>query len=172
MFRFIFVVEKNSFYLLTLVLLWSILHHEVLCIEVKILLYFTGVCGVLFNFSVVLVFFLLAVAFVFGVIVLGAIIRLQKPSLSKKAIYECGEPTIGKPWIRYNIRFYTLALVYLIFDIELIFLFPVAIHVKELGMLAFFEIAFFVIVLIIGLIYAWKNGNLDWIQARKETKSE
>lgn len=120
----------------------------------------------LFNFSVVFAFFIIVFVFVFGVLIFAAFIRPKKPNPDKNTIYECGEPTIGSSWIRYNIRFYTIALVYLIFDVELIFLFPIAIHVKKLGMIAFIEMGVFVVVLAVGLVYAWKNGNLDWIRPR------
>ena len=126
----------------------------------------------LFNFSVVLMFFFVTCAFVFGVLLFFALIRPHKSSPDKKAIYECGEPTIGSSWIRYNIRFYTIALVYLIFDVELIFLFPITLKIKSLGLLAFVEMGVFVLILAVGLIYAWKHGNLDWIRDRKGTGAE
>ena len=78
-------------------------------------------------------------------------------------IYECGEPTIGQSWIRYNIRFYTIALVYLIFDVEVVFLFPVALVLRDMGALALVELFTFVFVLLLGLVYAWRYGNLEWI---------
>lgn len=117
-------------------------------------------------------FFFVTSAFVFGVLLFFALIRPHKPSPDKRAIYECGEPTIGSSWIRYNIRFYTIALVYLIFDVELIFLFPIALKIKSLGLLAFIEMGVFVLILAVGLLYAWKQGNLDWIRDRKGTREE
>ncbi|MBI3735716.1 NADH-quinone oxidoreductase subunit A, partial [Candidatus Sumerlaeota bacterium] len=77
----------------------------------------------------------------------------------------CGEPSIGPSWIRYNIRFYTIALVYLIFDVEVVFLFPIALVMKNMGALALVETLTFVAVLAIGLVYAWRYGNLNWITA-------
>ena len=85
-------------------------------------------------------------------------------------IYECGEPTIGSPWVRYNVRFYTVALVFLIFDVETVFLFPVAAVVRDFvknsaGWLALSEILFFIVILLLALVYAWRFGHLDWVRA-------
>ena len=82
----------------------------------------------------------------------------------KATTYECGEPTIGSSWVRFNIRFYTIALVYLIFDVEVVFLFPAALVLKKLGPIALFEVVFFVLILVIGLVYAWHYGGLDWVR--------
>lgn len=107
----------------------------------------------------------MAVAFVFGNLFLGWLVRPHHPSKEKLLIYECGEPAIGSSWIRYNIRFYTIALVYLIFDVEVVFLFPAVLVLKEKGYggLAFLEIMTFVVILAIGLVYAWRYGSLDWV---------
>jgi NADH-quinone oxidoreductase subunit A len=128
----------------------------------------------LFHFSAVLVFLLMAVAFVFGNMVLGWLLgRPKNPTQEKMLIYECGEPTIGSSWIRYNIRFYTIALVYLIFDVEVVFLFPAVLVLKEMRALALIEILTFVGILAIGLVYAWHYGNLDWVaQEESEEKAE
>jgi NADH-quinone oxidoreductase subunit A len=123
----------------------------------------------LFHFGAVGLFLLVAVLFIFGTLLLGRFVRPDRYEAEKASIYECGEPTIGSAWVRYNIRFYTVALVYLIFDVETVFLFPVALVLKEfkeagLGALALFEILFFVLILLVGLVYAWRYGNLDWIR--------
>jgi len=123
----------------------------------------------LFDFGAVGVFLLVSVVFIFGTLLIGWFVRPSHYLPEKATTYECGEPTIGPAWIRYNIRFYSLALVYLIFDVEAVFLFPVALVLKEFkaegrGALALFEILFFVMVLVVGLIYAWRYGNLDWIR--------
>lgn len=118
----------------------------------------------LFHFSAVLVFLLMAVAFVFGNLLLGWLLgRPSRPTPEKLLVYECGEPPIGSPWIRYNIRFYTIALVYLIFDVEVVFLFPAVLVLKEMRALALLEILTFVSILALGLVYAWHYGNLNWV---------
>lgn len=123
----------------------------------------------LFNFANVLVFFLAGVAFVYVNLAVGALLRPRKYGRDKMRIYECGEPTIGSSWVRYNIHFYMIALVFLVFDVDVVFLFPVAAALKwfvqqGLGWLAFSEIMTFVGVLLLGLVYAWRYGNLDWVR--------
>jgi len=119
----------------------------------------------LFQFANVLLFVLAGFAFVLGVMFLGIFFRPQRYDRDKARIYECGEPTIGSSWVRYNIRFYTVALLFLVFDVEIVALLPVAVVLRELGFLALFEIFFFVGILTLGFIYAWRFGALDWITA-------
>lgn len=115
-----------------------------------------------FQFGAVLVFLLVGCAFIFGNLLLGWLVRPRRPNPEKQEIYECGEPTIGTSWIRYNVRFYMIALVYLIFDVEVVFLVPVMLVLAEMRWLAFLEVVVFVLILSLGLVYAWKNGSLDW----------
>lgn len=122
----------------------------------------------LFHFAAVLVFLVMSGAFIFGNLILGSLARPKHPTSEKLEIYECGEPTIGSSWIRYNIRFYTIALVYLIFDVEVVFLFPAVLVLKEMRWLALVEIGTFVAILAIGLVYAWHYGNLNWVSAVDE----
>ena len=119
----------------------------------------------LFHFAAVLVLLVMAVLFIFGNLFLGSLARPKNPTDEKRLIYECGEPPIGSSWIRYNIRFYTIALVYLIFDVEVVFLFPAVLVLKEMRVLALVEILTFVLILLIGLVYAWRYGNLDWVSS-------
>ena len=125
-----------------------------------------------FDFSAILIFFLIGLGFVMLNMILGRLIRKQAYTKDKMRIYECGEPTIGSSWIRYNIRFYTIALVFLIFDVEVVFLFPVVLILREVGWTAFIEVMFFIGVLVFGLIYAWRFGNLDWIRSGEITAPE
>jgi NADH-quinone oxidoreductase subunit A len=76
--------------------------------------------------------------------------------------YECGIPTSGPSWIQFNVGYYLFAIVFLIFDVELIFLYPWAVVVKEIGWLALFEIVVFLTILFMGLLYAHKKGALKW----------
>ena len=68
--------------------------------------------------------------------------------------------------MQFNIRFYVIALIFLIFDVEVVFLFPWAVVFKDLGLLAFVEMAIFLLILIVGLAYVWKKGDLDWVKYR------
>src|SRR5215475_247670 len=77
--------------------------------------------------------------------------------------YECGVPTKGSSWIQYNVGYYLFALIFLVFDVEIVFLYPWATVLRDVGMVAFVEILFFIFILFLGLLYAWKKGALKWM---------
>jgi NADH:ubiquinone oxidoreductase subunit 3 (subunit A) len=79
-----------------------------------------------------------------------------------KTIYECGMAPIGSPWVSPNIRFYVFALIFVIFDVESVFLFPWAVQFKTLGWTGFIEMLVFIAVLLVPFAYAWKKGALKW----------
>jgi NADH:ubiquinone oxidoreductase subunit 3 (subunit A) len=81
----------------------------------------------------------------------------------KGQAYECGIPTQGSPWNQFNIGYYLFALLFLIFDVELIFLYPWAVVVKKIGVIALIEIAIFLFILFLGFLYAHKKGALKWV---------
>lgn len=128
------------------------------------------------HFFIVVLFLIFVAGMVWGALIFGALLRPHYPFKEKNAIYECGEPTIGSSWVRYNIRFYTTALLFLLFDVEVVLLIPVALWLKPaidsaaaggstlLPWLILLEIGFFVFVLVVGLAYAWRNGGLDWVK--------
>lgn len=123
------------------------------------------------GFGNVLVFCVFGVLFVWiNLFVIGSLI-MRKPNTpefgSKNETFECGEPTMGDAWIRFDIRFYTLALIFLIFDIEVVLLFPWAVVYGEFvtqgaGVAAFIEVLIFLFVLGVGLAYVWLRRDLDW----------
>ena len=78
--------------------------------------------------------------------------------------YECGEIPEGSAWVTFNIRFYVIALIFLIFDVEIVFLFPWAVVYQELGLLAFIEAFIFVLILVVGFAYILSKGDLDWVK--------
>lgn len=85
--------------------------------------------------------------------------------------YECGEVPEGSAWVKFNVRFYVIALIFIIFDVEVIFLFPWAVIFQELsanglGLLAFVEMFIFVLILIVGFAYVWVKGDLDWVKMK------
>jgi len=90
------------------------------------------------------------------------IFRPHRPYPEKNATYECGEEPIGNAWIRLNVRFYVTALVFLIFDVEVAFLFPWALIYRQFGLLGFLEMAVFLFILIVGYAYVWVKGDLSW----------
>ena len=89
-------------------------------------------------------------------------IRPRKPSLMKSEIYECGMEPIGSRWVQFNIRYYMYALLFLIFDVTVVFIYPWAIQLKVLGLTAFLEMLAFILILGLGWAYAWRKGALEW----------
>ncbi len=115
------------------------------------------------DFGIVLLFIIIGFVFVAAGLITAAIIRPSHPNPVKQSTYECGEELItGSPWIKFNIRFYVVALVFLLFDVEIVFLLPWAIIYKSFGWFAFVEMLIFVIILLVGLAYVWVKGDLDW----------
>lgn len=103
-----------------------------------------------------------AVAFSAGGILVGQILVKKSRNPQKGQAYECGIPTVTSPWHQFNVGYYLFALLFLIFDVELIFLYPWAVVVKKVGMVAFFEIMVFIFILFMGFLYAHKKGALKW----------
>ncbi len=108
----------------------------------------------------------------FVVLNVNVISRILAPRIkdpAKNTTYECGEPAVGSAWVRFDMRFYTVALVFLIFEVEVAFLFPWAVVFNRLseigGLFAFLEVFVFVAVLGVGLVYVWAKGDLDWIKS-------
>jgi len=129
----------------------------------------------LFNFANVLIFLLVAVGFVMVSLALGHFLRPKVPFPEKLSTYECGELPTGPAWINFNIRFYILALLFIIFDVEIVFMFPVATVFKQWikdgsGRMALAEIGAFVGILLLGLAYAWLKGDLEWAKQIQDLK--
>lgn len=121
------------------------------------------------DFLLVLIFALLGVAFIFGSLLAGRFFRPKNPNPVKSEVYECGEPAVGPAWVSFNIRFYLIALVFVIFDVEAALIFPVASVFKKWvtsgqGVTALVEIGLFVAVLFIGLVYVWVKRDLEWVK--------
>jgi NADH-quinone oxidoreductase subunit A len=116
------------------------------------------------EFTTILVFLVFGAIFVvLNMVVIGRLIRSKtRYSEQKSTAYECGEPTFGSAFVRFDIRFYVLAVVFAIFDVEVVFLFPWAAVMKSLGPLAWLEAAAFVAILGLGLAYIWRKGDIDW----------
>ena len=118
----------------------------------------------LLDYANVLVFMALGAVFIVFNLFVGWLVRPNNPTPEKLTTYECGEDPIGGAWIQFNIRFYVIALIYIIFSVEIVFLYPWAIVFKDLGLFAFVEMMVFVGILMVGLAYAWKKGDLDWVK--------
>ena len=108
---------------------------------------------------------LLVVAIVFAIapIVIVAIIGPVKRSLAKSDTYECGVRTYGETWVRFRIQYYIYALMFVVFDIETVFLYPWAVSYAGLGTFALIEMIVFLVILSVGLAYAWAKGVLRWV---------
>ena len=114
------------------------------------------------EFGRVLLFILVGAVFVALGLVTAWLLRPSRPYPSKNATYECGETPVGDTRIRFNIRFYVIALIFVIFDVEVVFLFPWALVYGALGWFAFVEMLVFLTILLAGYAYVWRNGDLDW----------
>ena len=125
-----------------------------------------------FDWANVLVYLLVACAFITGSLTIGRILRPNKPTPEKLTTYECGEDTIGSAWIQFNVRFYIIALIFLIFDVEIAVLFPWALIFKQVGLLGLIEIFVFVGILVVGFAYVWVKGDLEWLRSLGEVRSE
>ena len=96
-------------------------------------------------------------------IVLSWIISPKKPNPIKQSTYECGMETVGDNWVQFKAQYYVFALVFLVFDVETVFLFPWAVSLGKLQFFAVVEGIIFILILLAGLVYAWRKGTLDWV---------
>ncbi len=103
------------------------------------------------------------VAFAGGGILLSKVLAKSSKNVVKGEAYECGIPTTGTSWIQFNVGYYLFALIFLIFDVELVFLYPWAVAAKGVGIVAFVEIVVFMFILFMGLLYAYRKGALKWM---------
>jgi NAD(P)H-quinone oxidoreductase subunit 3 len=115
--------------------------------------------------SVVLSFLFMVVGLLGFTLVFWWVIRPARFSEEKLTTYECGENPSGPAWIQFNIRFYVFALIFIIFDVEAVFLLPWAVVFRELGLLAYLEGLVFIGVLVVALAYVWRKGDLEWVRA-------
>lgn len=109
-----------------------------------------------------MLFFIVGAFLVGGAILFSTFIAPTSTNLQKSESYECGVPTKGITWLQFNVGYYLFALLFLIFDVETVFIFPWAAVMKEIGMAAFVEILIFFVILGFGLLYAWKKHALIW----------
>jgi NADH-quinone oxidoreductase subunit A len=123
------------------------------------------------QYGLLATFMALAVAVPTGMLVMSWLlsftkVRPRNPYPLKESIYECGFETLSGTWNRFNFRFYSIALVFVIFDVEVVFMFPWAAHFgflsREFGLFALVEMAVFVAILLVGWLYAWRKGALEW----------
>ncbi|MFN7208925.1 MAG: NADH-quinone oxidoreductase subunit A [Aggregatilineales bacterium] len=109
------------------------------------------------------IFFVVALILPAVPIVLAQLLNPKRPSKMKQEAYECGVETVGDAWVQFKVQYYLYALIFLIFDIEMLFLFPWAVAYNQLGLFALVAMAGFVGILGVALIYAWRKGALEWL---------
>ena len=116
------------------------------------------------DYANVLIFLGIGAFFVGFNLFLGSLIRPDDPTPEKLSPYECGEEPVGGSWIQFNIRFYVIALDFIIFDVEVVLLYPWAVVAMTFGWYGFVAVSIFLAVLLLGLAYAWRKGALEWIR--------
>ncbi len=114
------------------------------------------------NYVLVAIFIALGIFLPVAALTLGRLLRPHKPTPEKQTTYESGNEPVGTGQVRFNIRYYLFALMFVIFDVEAVFLYPWAVAYDQLGLFAVVEMLIFVTLLVIGLIYAWKKKVLKW----------
>jgi NADH-quinone oxidoreductase subunit A len=118
------------------------------------------------NYLVVAVFFILGLALPVVALTLGRLLRPHNPTAAKGITYESGIDPVGGGWVQYNVRYYLFALLFVVFDVETVFLYPWAVVYDalrgEIGLFVLIEMLIFVLLLVVGLIYAWKKKVLEW----------
>jgi NADH-quinone oxidoreductase subunit A len=110
----------------------------------------------------ILTLVIIAVGFAVASVLFSGLIGVKKPSAVKLAPYECGMPPVGSARERFSVKFYLVAMTFIIFDIEVVFMYPWAVVFKRLGLYGAATMGFFIFVLIVGFIYEWKKGGLEW----------
>ena len=108
-------------------------------------------------------FFVMGAVIPLGAIVAAWVLGPKRPNPIKMETYECGIETVGESWVQFKAQYYVFALVFLVFDVETVFLFPWAVRLDQLGMFAVIEGIIFILILIIGLVYTWRKGMLEWV---------
>jgi NADH-quinone oxidoreductase subunit A len=116
----------------------------------------------LIEYFPILLLIIAALLFAGGSVLLSTLVGPRRPLPAKLAPYECGIAPVGLHRERFSIKFYLIAMLFIIFDIEIIFLYPWAVIYRELGWFGFFEMGAFIVVLGLGLAYVWRKGGLEW----------
>ncbi len=118
------------------------------------------------HFGIALAFGLIAFLLMYVGFILQKLVAPKNKTELKLDTYECGEVPEGEGWIQFNIRFYVIALIFIIFDVEVVFLFPWAVVFRDMGFLTFIEVFVFIAILLVGLAYVWVKGDLEWVKMK------
>ena len=119
------------------------------------------------NYGYIGLFLIVAILFTVTTLLLPILLRFirivpHKPNPIKSSTYECGMETIGKTWVQFNFRYYFYALIFLALDVLVVFLYPWAVGLRQLGSFAFIGALIFILIIIVGYIYAWRKKVLEW----------
>ena len=107
-------------------------------------------------------FLLVGAALAYILVTLPRFLAPHSSSAAKDSAYECGELPVGEPWVRYRVAYYIFAIIFVVFDVETVFLYPWAVIMRKLGFYGFVEMVVFIAILALGLAYAWRKGALKW----------
>jgi NADH-quinone oxidoreductase subunit A len=113
-------------------------------------------------YAVIFAFVIVAVGFALVTLVAAKLLRASVPYARKESTYECGIPATGSTEVKLNIRFHTFALLFVLFDVEVLFVYPWAVNARVMGALALYEMGAFLAILALGLAFAWRKGALTW----------
>jgi NADH-quinone oxidoreductase subunit A len=103
-----------------------------------------------------------AIGFGLGALLIGALLRPRRPYPEKLTPYESGNPPVGEPRSRFSVKFYIIAMLFVVFDVEAVFLYPWAVVFDRIGLYAFMEMVLFIFILLIGYVYAWRKDAFTW----------
>jgi NADH:ubiquinone oxidoreductase subunit 3 (subunit A) len=115
------------------------------------------------SYGVIGVFVIVAILFPLVALAIAWLVRPKKPTPLKNSTYECGMETFGDTWVQFRVQYYLYALVFVLLDIETVFLLPWAVVYNQLGLFALAEMLLFIALLVVGLVYAWRKGALEWL---------
>ena len=110
----------------------------------------------------ILILLVVAIGFAISNIILSALVGKQKPTEAKLSPYECGVEPVGSARERFSVKFYLIAMMFVIFDIEVVFLYPWAVVFKSLALFGLIEMAIFILILLVCYVYIWKRGGFEW----------
>jgi NADH-quinone oxidoreductase subunit A len=113
-------------------------------------------------FGFIGIFVVVAIGLASVPIIINVFLAPHKPNKIKKEAYECGIETVGDTWVQFKAQYYLYALIFVVFDIEAVFLFPWAVAFNQLELFAIVEMIIFILILAVGLVYAWRKGALEW----------
>ena len=116
------------------------------------------------QYAIVVISMLIGFAFLAALLVVSRLLRPNRPDDQKLSTYECGMEPIGQSWGQFRVHYYIFALLFVLFDVETVFIFPWALKLGQMKLFAFVEMLVFLAILSIGLIYAWRKGVLEWLE--------